>query len=168
MQLKNRLGQRPSQVNKHRAADSRNRVRELRFERGLGSEELAARAQISRTALYHIENGKTSDPRASTMRRIARALGVEPHRLLDDFESAEPEVLSSLAKATDITLVATVPAAYLPQDTRADAEWDWRADVEIEAKLRRLLRSPWRNGVAAIIEQAHLMMSPPDSNRSTS
>src|SRR4051794_35449523 len=52
------------------------RVRDCRYAKGWGPDELASRAEISRTALYQIECGKTETPRASTVRRIARALEI--------------------------------------------------------------------------------------------
>lgn len=59
------------------------RIREYRYAKGWGPDELASRADISRTALYQIESGKTELPRASTLRRIAVALDVPMDALLD-------------------------------------------------------------------------------------
>ena len=58
------------------------RIRDCRYAKGWGPDELAQRADISRTALYQIECGKTETPRAGTLRRIARALEVPIERLL--------------------------------------------------------------------------------------
>ena len=52
------------------------RIRDLRYAKGWGPDDLASRAKISRTALYQIESGKTELPRAATLRRIA----LSPHR----------------------------------------------------------------------------------------
>src|SRR3954465_7722258 len=60
------------------------RIRDLRYAKGWGPDELASRAKISRTALYQIERGNTSKPQAGTLRRISRALGVALEELLDD------------------------------------------------------------------------------------
>ena len=38
------------------------RVRDFRYSKGWGPDELANRAEISRTALYQIESGKTGLP----------------------------------------------------------------------------------------------------------
>jgi transcriptional regulator with XRE-family HTH domain len=64
------------------------RVRDIRYAKGWGPDELANRAEISRTALYQIESGKTGLPRAGTLRRIAVALDVPMDDLLghDDVE----------------------------------------------------------------------------------
>jgi transcriptional regulator with XRE-family HTH domain len=58
------------------------RVRDFRYTKGWGPDELASRAEISRTALYQIESGKTGLPRAGTLRRIAIALEVPMEDLL--------------------------------------------------------------------------------------
>ena len=58
------------------------RVRDQRYARGWGPDELASRASISRTALYQIESGKTEQPRAATVRRIAEALNIPTEVLL--------------------------------------------------------------------------------------
>src|SRR5215216_4778690 len=58
------------------------RVRDYRYSKGWGPDELASRAAISRTALYQIESGKTELPRAGTLRRIALALDVSMEILL--------------------------------------------------------------------------------------
>jgi DNA-binding Xre family transcriptional regulator len=64
------------------------RVRDIRYSKGWGPDELANRAEISRTALYQIESGKTGLPRAGTLRRIAVALEVP----MDDLLGHEDEV----------------------------------------------------------------------------
>ena len=58
------------------------RVRDFRYSKGWGPDELASSAEISRTALYQIESGKTGLPRAGTLRRIAVALEVSMDDLL--------------------------------------------------------------------------------------
>src|SRR5947209_12254395 len=62
------------------------RVRDYRYSKGWGPDELASRASISRTALYQIESGKTELPRAGTLRRIAMALEVPMETLLGTAE----------------------------------------------------------------------------------
>src|SRR3954447_16363216 len=71
------------------------RVREFRYSKGWGPDELASRAEISRTALYQIESGKTELPRAGTLRRIAVALEVPMEELLGS--AAELEAGSASA-----------------------------------------------------------------------
>jgi transcriptional regulator with XRE-family HTH domain len=57
------------------------RLRHVRERKALTQEELAAQAGISRTALSRIESGVT-EPRPSTLRKLADALGVEPEALI--------------------------------------------------------------------------------------
>jgi len=64
------------------------RVRDFRYSKGWGPDELASRAEISRTALYQIESGKTGLPRAGTLRRIAMALDVSMDDLLGHAQPA--------------------------------------------------------------------------------
>jgi transcriptional regulator with XRE-family HTH domain len=68
------------------------RVRDFRYSKGWGPDELASRAEISRTALYQIESGKTGLPRAGTLRRIAVALDVSMDDLLGNTEPASGPV----------------------------------------------------------------------------
>src|SRR4028119_918466 len=70
------------------------RVRDHRYTKGWGPDELASRAEISRTALYQIESGKTELPRAGTLRRIAIALEVPMETLLG-YQEAGSAALSS-------------------------------------------------------------------------
>jgi transcriptional regulator with XRE-family HTH domain len=64
------------------------KVRDFRYSKGWGPDELANRAEISRTALYQIESGKTGLPRAGTLRRIAVALEVPMEDLLGEEDAA--------------------------------------------------------------------------------
>src|SRR5277367_3040894 len=66
------------------------KVRDFRYSKGWGPDELANRAEISRTALYQIESGKTGLPRAGTLRRIAVALDVPMEDLLGNDIEATP------------------------------------------------------------------------------
>jgi transcriptional regulator with XRE-family HTH domain len=56
-------------------------VRELRTLSALTQEELADRADITATALSRIERNE-AEPRPSTLRKLAAALGVEPRELI--------------------------------------------------------------------------------------
>src|SRR4051794_8690915 len=71
------------------------RVRDFRYSKGWGPDELASRAEISRTALYQIESGKTGLPRAGTLRRIAVALDVPMEDLLGNEIEATPAPITS-------------------------------------------------------------------------
>jgi DNA-binding XRE family transcriptional regulator len=77
------------------------RVRDIRYSKGWGPDELANRAEISRTALYQIESGKTGLPRAGTLRRIAVALEVPMEDLLghEDGDAESPSMSDPLANS---------------------------------------------------------------------
>ena len=67
------------------AADARlvaARIRSERLKRGWDVGNLAEKAGISRTTLYHLERGTTTNPRGSTLNRIAEALDVPVEQLL--------------------------------------------------------------------------------------
>src|SRR4051794_10964576 len=86
------------------------RVRDYRYSKGWGPDELASRAAISRTALYQIESGKTELPRAGTLRRIALALEVSMESLLGHGETG---------KAGN----ATHPAVTASRKMRNQTDW---------------------------------------------
>ncbi len=58
------------------------RIRAECVRRGWDVGELARRAAVSRTTLYHLAHGHTDRPRASTLKRIAAALGIETDALV--------------------------------------------------------------------------------------
>ena len=65
----------------------------LREERALTQVELAERARISPSTLSLIESGKVPRPHVGTIRKIARALGVEPQDLRRVEEPTSPKAL---------------------------------------------------------------------------
>ena len=124
------------------------RIRDLRYAKGWGPDELASRAKISRTALYQIERGNTSKPQAGTLRRISRALGVPLEALL------EMAPVSSGDSGADFSgaLASAVASPGAPRIPSAD-----RANELIE-KFRVLLASPLAEGVARIIEESFRLL----------
>jgi transcriptional regulator with XRE-family HTH domain len=64
------------------------RIRDARERAVLSQGELAVKAGISQNALSQIETGK-SQPRMSTIRKVAEALGIEPGRLMQDQRDLE-------------------------------------------------------------------------------
>ncbi|MDB5349025.1 MAG: anaerobic benzoate catabolism transcriptional regulator [Planctomycetota bacterium] len=147
------------------------RIRQLRFTKGWGPEDLAERASISRTALYQIEAGKTGVPRASTLRRLARALGVDPEDLL---QGTGDEEMGSGSKhmavlATDepqgengATAEAHKTAVLVPQAAPAGVDFlpPWLQDLQTEKKLRILLHSPLREAIVRIVEGSFQLLPP--------
>jgi transcriptional regulator with XRE-family HTH domain len=62
------------------------RLRRLREEAALTQQELAEKSGVSRAALVKIESCE-SEPRASTLRKIAAALGARPRDLMEPIPS---------------------------------------------------------------------------------
>ena len=128
------------------------RIRDLRYSKGWGPDELANRAKISRTALYQIERGNTSKPQAGTLRRISRALGVPLEILLDSTPILAEQMPSSegLSEGTPYSQAAVSGA--LERSLSSD-----RADELIE-KFRMLLGSPLADGIARIVEESYRLL----------
>ena len=61
-------------------------LRELRADRLLSIRALAQQAGMAPSSIYLIETGRTT-PRMATIRRIARALGVDPETV-EEFQQA--------------------------------------------------------------------------------
>lgn len=123
------------------------RIRDLRYAKGWGPDDLAGKAKISKTALYQIESGRTEMPRAATLRRLARALNVAPEKLIEGM---------------DVPPAATgpeLPSRVGPPDAALRA-------FELERKFRELLASPLGEGLARIVEESYrLLTAGPSSDR---
>lgn len=153
------------------------KLREYRFNKGWGPDELAHRAEISRTALYQIESGKTEQPRASTLLRIASALEIPIDSLLEHEEmavfstSAYPpypahglERHQGTAAPSDLGTSHPKPEPD-PTALRADGTTAFHLrgaylarDAELNRMLGELLDSPLGEGVARIIEESHRIL----------
>ncbi len=161
------------------------RVRDCRYSKGWGPDELASRAEISRTALYQIESGKTGLPRAGTLRRIAVALSVPMEDLLGHEEGGDPAAKPADRSAKPIRLnggaydwtpgeggpltMPPVPsfknlvggdeARFVvepPIQPRANGHDSiFVREGELMSKLHDLLHSPVGDSVARIIEELH-------------
>lgn len=66
------------------------RIRERRKALGLTLAELAARVGINPAHLWRMETGRSSNPNAQTLGRLADALGVAPGELLQPLEPDTP------------------------------------------------------------------------------
>lgn len=148
------------------------RIREIRYKKGLGPDALAARAEISRTALYQIECGKTEVPRAGTLRRIAQALEVPVDQLLGNRPLSEtPEQTSSFparpiheSARTGMSSTQEWPFGDEPEMPdysdvkRTFGTPDHRDDLA--GMLDDLLESRYGDAVARIIQETHKLLSP--------
>ena len=59
------------------------KLRKLRRERALSQQDIERRTRISQATLSDLEQGKRG-ARASTLRKLAEALGVEPRELMKE------------------------------------------------------------------------------------
>jgi transcriptional regulator with XRE-family HTH domain len=125
------------------------RIRDLRYAKGWGPDELASRAKISRTALYQIERGNTSKPQAGTLRRISRALGVPLEILLETTPVSNEDTSTTPVNVTAATPVSVLVPERVPSSDRAE---------ELMEKFRLLLASPLAEGVARIVEESFRLL----------
>lgn len=165
------------------------RIRDYRYSKGWGPDELASRAEISRTALYQIESGKTELPRAGTLRRIAVALDVPMDELLGtppETESLPPvsdrpptyrpsrnrlgwagaeESLTPRASLSHRVMVAALTdGARAAGDPSAKArqstsERSFAREGELIAKLHDLIHSPFGDCIASIVDDLHQVLT---------
>ncbi len=164
------------------------RVRDFRYSKGWGPDELASRAEISRTALYQIESGKTELPRAGTLRRIAVALDVPMEDLLGN---GEPELIPPMngrhpaahvnrtkygwpttddgpakpkAAATYGGLAATLAdeprlsTESLAKSRPLVAEAPYAREGELMSKLHDLLHSPFGECITGVVDDLHRVL----------
>lgn len=134
------------------------RVRDQRYAKGWGPDELASRAAISRTALYQIESGKTEQPRAATIRRIAQALEIPtetllgPHLGVVSVGWSNPETASLPVRIESMT----GPARFRIEEPSSNARHG-----EIDRKFHELLASPLGEGLARIVEESYRILPRP-------
>ena len=60
------------------------RLKTLREQAGLTQQELAFRSGLSIAVITHLEQGRKADPRLSTLRALAEALGVDCNALTEE------------------------------------------------------------------------------------
>jgi transcriptional regulator with XRE-family HTH domain len=141
------------------------RIRDLRYAKGWGPDELASRAKISRTALYQIERGSTSKPQAGTLRRISRALGVPLEVLLTSTHEVVRGATGTPSNGPNEAATQSLVSGRVSSSERAE---------ELIEKFRLLLSSPLAEGVARIVEESFRLLpiippaSPAESSRYTS
>lgn len=161
------------------------RVRDFRYSKGWGPDELASRAAISRTALYQIESGKTELPRAGTLRRIALALDVPMDHLLGHGEVGATAPTNGSAGATSRAR-SSATAEWFPSDGMALAPATHRnnglsdtsesrfavefsasasndgallsRERELGVKLHAILESPFGDSIARILDETFRLL----------
>jgi transcriptional regulator with XRE-family HTH domain len=129
------------------------RVRDQRYAKGWGPDELASRASISRTALYQIESGKTEQPRAATLRRIALALDVPTEALLGPHLGIVSIGWPNSAPSEQGQRAVDHPAT--PVRLRLE---ELALNGDLDRKFHEVLASPLGQGVARIVEETHRIL----------
>ena len=90
------------------------RIKALRIAKGLTLYQLARRTELQYTALKKIEAGQT-DPRADTLSKIAKGIGVEPSRFFTDDSPVRPPTVINIvppergARVFQPKFLATLP-----------------------------------------------------------
>lgn len=138
------------------------RVKDQRYAKGWGPDELAARASISRTALYQIESGKTELPRAATLRRIAEALEIPTDALLGPHLG----IMAMTPQWTGTPAGSNPPAPTGESDHarfRVDDTPAFPRDRDVERKFHELLATPLGEGLARIVEESYRIIPKPSS-----
>jgi transcriptional regulator with XRE-family HTH domain len=128
------------------------RVRDQRYAKGWGPDELASRASISRTALYQIESGKTEQPRAATLRRIAQALDIPTEALLGPHLGV---VSIGWANPESPQGSRVVEQHAGPVRLRLDGSPASARNGDLDRKFHEVLASPLGEGVARIVEETY-------------
>jgi transcriptional regulator with XRE-family HTH domain len=143
------------------------KIRDLRYAKGWGPDELASRAEISRTALYQIECGKTETPRAGTLKRIARALDVTIESLLVGEDGAALNLspyLDADIDDVDATFIET-PRTPDPDPSSTPAHpmtsrLHPSREADLHRKFHELLVSPMAESIARIVEESYRLVGP--------
>ena len=78
------------------------RIRELARDEGLTMEELALRAGIKYSTVKNLWQGRTADPSYSTLRAVARALGVTVEQLEEKSKEPGPFVPADLVELVEL------------------------------------------------------------------
>jgi transcriptional regulator with XRE-family HTH domain len=131
------------------------RVRDQRYAKGWGPDELASRASISRTALYQIESGKTEQPRAATLRRIAQALDIPTEALLGPHLGIVPLGWTNPESSQGQRVAEP---HHVPVRLRIDEPTSIVRTGELDRKFHEVLASPLGEGVARIVEETHRIL----------
>ena len=130
------------------------KIRDQRYAKGWGPDELASRASISRTALYQIESGRTEHPRAATVRRIAEALEIP----VETFLGANLGIVAMGWPGPDPSSFASSKESGSPTRFRIEDVGAARRSGELNQKFLDVLDSPLGESFARIVEETHRIL----------
>jgi transcriptional regulator with XRE-family HTH domain len=103
------------------------RVKELRKQKGWSLSELARRAEIARSYLFRIEEGKSS-PTYEKIRALASALGALPSELFGEQPPTVPTSLQQFAKEENLGSAEVQMLAQIEhRGNKPDSPEEWRA-----------------------------------------
>lgn len=95
------------------------RLREIRLQKRMNQQTLAAAAKIDVTYLSKVETGKMDPPAEDTVRRLATALGEEPTELLILAKKIPSDVREIVTETPEVSLFLRVAK----QQHWGPAEW---------------------------------------------
>jgi len=117
----------------------------LREEQALTQAELAEAARISPSTLSQIESGRVPSPHVGTVRKIARALSVEPaelRRVKEPVPLGEaPREAGRLETSTRTVEEFENALARVLEPARAEALREWQASNRLASSERKMLIS---------------------------
>ena len=128
------------------------KIRDLRYEKGWGPDELAFQAQRFHVPLlYQIERGGTvSKASGSDLEEGFRApLGVPLESLLAAASTSDEDTTARFERIADVTSVSRAFPTSAGSSDRGD---------ELIEKFRMLLASPLAEGVARIVEESFRLL----------
>ncbi len=125
-------------------------LRVLREKKSLTLDELAVKSKVDRGTISKIETGKRTNPRPSTLRKLAKALGVEPDELtgsdIDEIERSplSPKSQMNIRMANDARNALHLTAArYGVRPNHilhlAPLLFRWAAEMSLKHRMERVI-----------------------------
>lgn len=104
---------------------SKERFTKLRVDSMMSLRELADRAGVAFTTVQHIESGETTSPHFGTIKKLAKALGVDPRDLME----REPRPLGDAPTPprgkTQVEVLQHALALYQEREERSPKKWGY-------------------------------------------
>jgi XRE family transcriptional regulator of biofilm formation len=133
-------------INKHIGQ----KIRAMRDQRGISLSDLAAKSTLSKSTISEIENGVHSNPTASTLSKLASALGISAYDLIAVDENQSDYLERDSRDQSRQSLLAEPSMGYSTQEDAPDKETS-EFIREIIEKVR-LLNSAQRDELKRFID----------------